>query len=106
MPFHRIPMGIACTALFLHLAHAGIPTDAVWPRVTLPKTDRLPVLDGVLGEQEWKSAVRLGGFAVQHSLKLAKHQPAVYLAWHDAGLLVALDAPLQPGKRARASYTV
>lgn len=105
MRLRHIPIGIACSVLSLHLAHAGIPTDAAWPRVTLPEAERLPVLDGVLGEQEWASAVRLGGFVVQRSLKPAKHQPAVYMAWHDAGLLVALDAPLQPGKRARASYT-
>jgi len=105
MFFHRVAMSLLAAVLFLCPARAGVPTDTAWPRVTILKTDMLPVIDGRMDKAEWAGATALSGFVTLRSSQVAGHQPRVQMAWHDAGLLIGIEAPLPPGEKAKAYAT-
>ena len=41
---------------------AGLPATAADPEITVPLRERGPVVDGVIGEDEWRDSVALSGF--------------------------------------------
>jgi len=85
-------------------AAAGRRAEALEVRAV--RATEPPVLDGRLDDRAWVEAAIAGskttGFVDPGGLRLMEHQPAVYLAWDDAGLYFAArfygPAPAQPAK--------
>ncbi len=78
-----IPVQAAPPAVVVSLAKRELPAKKL--------TDKPPVIDGVLGEGEWKEAARAEGFTDQQARKLAPDQTIAYLAYDDKFLYVAFD---------------
>lgn len=72
------------------------------PRITLPRLNGAPVVDGRLDEPFWQEACRVQGFLCFPKDELATLQPCLLAAYTADGLWVGVEAPLAQGALPRA----
>jgi hypothetical protein len=86
-------------------AFAGSTGEANWPRLTAMRMPKAPAIDGIIGAGEWDGATPLSGLLLFPTSVIAPRQPTIRVGWNDAGLLVAIEVPLPPGQKAKATAT-
>jgi len=71
--------------------------------VTAPKMSRPPVIDGIIGEEEWREAAAISGLAQQNpgGNLLIMRPTTYYLAWDADNLYIACRTWLMPGYKPR-----
>lgn len=75
-----------------------------YPTLRIPKMLKAPVIDGVIGEEEWKGAAAVTGFkncSPSHSLP-SSLQPCWYIGYDDQYLYLAQRMPIYPKGSLRA----
>lgn len=75
------------------------------PRMSLPKLDGAPKLDGDLDESFWTQAGLTSGFGHATSTLAVAEQPRVFGAYTDEGLYLAFEVPLPDGRLPSAVLT-
>ena len=83
------------------VATAGADSDGDMPEVRIPVMSRAPQLDGVVGEEEWKEAARIEGFAGRERsepMLLAPHQAGFWVGADDKNLYIAVVTATPPGE--------
>ncbi|NQT17825.1 MAG: hypothetical protein HQ582_34040 [Planctomycetes bacterium] len=93
----RAPAPILALLAWGSIAALGVEPDR--PRVAMPVMASVPVIDGVVGEEEWKHAVRNVGLVSSKTGALSVRQGVFWVGSDGRELLVALKTEVPPDGR-------
>jgi len=89
---NRIPVVLL---LLLFLA-TGRAFAAIAPQITVPRCPVAPVIDGTIGDEEWKHAAAVTGFVEYTKRHLDVRQIVAFVTRDDQNLYLAFKLPVYP----------
>lgn len=96
----RIAAGILAAGVAARAPARELKFDEAFiPRFNIPHTSAAPVIDGTIGGDEWREAVKLAGVAVTHTLAYKDRPVFFWVAWDEQHLYLAARSDVLPGHR-------
>jgi len=83
--------------------------ESLIPRFNIPRTAKPPAIDGTIGAEEWRAAVKVMGVAWTSTVDVRDRPISFWVAWDAGHLYLAVRSDILPGHRLyrakRETYT-
>ena len=97
---HRRALAVLAAALCVPAqAEKYVFDHALVPKLNVPRISKPPTIDGTIGPDEWRQAVKVMGMVRTHGKDFRDRPVSFWVAWDPRHLYIAARSDILPGHR-------